>query len=304
MHRLLFFLTYFVCLLLFHGAASGQSVSIEALSPESPARLDFEQQVSITFEYDISNESGARIFIRPMTSGALTPNYSASGSSIFRGRGQENANFTIRSGNVTVDQLRVQVLSSDQKELLFEFYLPVDYTFSSSKYTLAKPGILYPKSKKILQQYIAKTSEDTSSGERKVVRQVIKEDGTIETHYSDGAIWGSLPSGQRYFINPETGDTSFVQTLKYEVQEASQPAEPPGFVPSTDSEADEDWLRDLNDWLEYLASQQLVRIQLLLNDEESFQNYQTFEEDNSSSLYQKISLRYTFLEKLQQHNIQ
>lgn len=301
------FIAIFIATALFiasHAIGIAQSISIMDISPASPASLSFNQRITIIFEYKIPDANGARIFIRPVTSGRLTLNYVASSSPIFRGSGQETVNFTIRSGNVTVDQLRVQVLSASKNELFFEFYVPVEFTFTSSKYTLVDPNILHRKPRKVIQQFDDKAPVDTSTTERTIVKRMVKEDGAIETHYSDGTIWGSMPfSDLQYSIDPETGDTTFI-AMRTGVQGASQPASPPGSMATTYSEVDNEWLMSLNAWLEYLASQQLNKIGLLLEDENSFQNYKNFEQKNSSTLYEKVNLRYTFLEKLYMNNFQ
>lgn len=302
MGRLIFTFIILAIFSISNGLVLAQSISITTISPDSPSHLNFDQQVSVTFEYAIDEAGGARVFVRPISSGSLTPNYAASGSPVYKGVGKETVNFTIRSGEVTVDQLRIQVLSENQNQLLFEFYLPVEFTFSSPKQTLVYPHILNQKSLKVLQKFDANAATDTSTTERTIVKQLVKEDGTIETHYSDGTIWGHTPSDETYFVDPATGDTTFTVLMKYEVQEASQPAAPPGSVATTYSEVDSDWLKSLNAWLEYLAQHQLNKIEGLLKDENSFRNYKTFEQDSVTTLYEKINLRYTFLEKLYMNN--
>lgn len=94
------------------------------------------ESVEITFDYDIRHTGGARIFIRPFTDGALTPGYSASGSILFTGTGSQTARFQINSGvNVRVDSLRVTILNDDQSTLLQEFFIPVNWYWSTVKVT-------------------------------------------------------------------------------------------------------------------------------------------------------------------------
>lgn len=95
-----------------------QSISITEISPNSPANLAFDRQVTLSFDYEMNSDDGVRIFVRPFTSGNLTPNYAASGSPVYRGSGHGSANFTIQSGSATVDQIRVRAVSL-QNELLF-----------------------------------------------------------------------------------------------------------------------------------------------------------------------------------------
>lgn len=97
------------------------------------------EPVEISFDYDIRHTGGARIFIRPFTDGTFTPGYSASGSVLFTGTGSHTANFQINSGtNVRVDSLRVTILNDDQSELLQEFFIPVNWYWSTVKVTDVK----------------------------------------------------------------------------------------------------------------------------------------------------------------------
>ncbi|GAA5521937.1 hypothetical protein LQ318_09315 [Aliifodinibius salicampi] len=305
MRRLIFTFIILALLSISKGDIFAQSVSIVDISPDSPSNLIFEQKVSITFDYTIDRADGARIYIRPITSGNPTPNYAASGSPIFKGKGQHTVDFTIRSGVATVDQLRVQVYNSNQNQLLSEFYFPVEFRFSASKFkTFLNPSKINPN---ILKVKPKKVIPDTSTSgfyeipeDAEVVQQIVKPDGTIETHYSEGSIAGITPNNIRYRINPATGDTTFMQMLFIEVQKAT----PPGFVPLSNDEANQEWLSSLNAWIEYHGNRLLDRIDILLQDEESFKNYMQYEEENSDTIYEQVNIRYTFLEKLYMNNIQ
>ncbi|RME94160.1 MAG: T9SS C-terminal target domain-containing protein, partial [Bacteroidetes bacterium] len=79
------------------------------------ASLLLGEQVDITFDYQINQPGGCRIFLRPITNGVPSPGYSASGSPIYSGTGTQTANFNITSGvNVRVDSVRVSILNADQ----------------------------------------------------------------------------------------------------------------------------------------------------------------------------------------------
>ncbi|MCB0213022.1 MAG: RNA polymerase sigma factor [Anaerolineae bacterium] len=107
-------------------------VTVTGLNPPSPAVLNFNDQVTITFDYETTEAGGARIFIRPMAGGSLAANYGASGSQVYAvGNGSGSSNFTIVSGAVTVDQLRIQMFNADQSVLLFEDFVPVSYQFKN-----------------------------------------------------------------------------------------------------------------------------------------------------------------------------
>lgn len=277
----------------------GQSVSITDISPNSPAALNFNDQIDIHFDYRFRDANGVRIFIRPFTSGNLTPNYAASGSPVYNGSGSATANFTIRSGNTTVDQLRIQVLSVAQNELLFEFFVPVEFTFSSPTFTVVQPQLnVKPQTLQVQPENFQTISPvDTVDSENKVIDKTVTPEGVIELHYSDGTVIGIISSEERYVVNPATGDTTYTRLMFSNVQGADQPAAPPGFAATTATDLEDDWLISLNDWIQYLGSRLLNRIDLYLEDD-AFENYKAFEENNSSTIYEKVNIRYTFLEKL------
>lgn len=122
-------------------APEHHSVTITGLNPTSPAQLEFDDQVKIDFDYSTTEAAGVRIFIRPFAGGALAANYGASGSPVYPvGDGNGSSQFTIVSGAVTVDQLRIQMWNAAQSELLFEDFVPVDYKFKAP----GPPFILTP----------------------------------------------------------------------------------------------------------------------------------------------------------------
>ncbi|HVP20619.1 MAG TPA: hypothetical protein VMS73_02040 [Anaerolineaceae bacterium] len=103
------------------------------LSPDTPNVLQFNQDVNLTFNYSTRTEGGVRIFARPFTNGALTPNYAASGSPLYAiGGGSGSGFFTITSGQVVVDQIRIQMWNANQTTLLFEAFLPVYFRFKDA----------------------------------------------------------------------------------------------------------------------------------------------------------------------------
>lgn len=85
----------------------------------------------IDFNYSTTETGGVRIFVRPITNGALTPNYTASGSPLYTGSGSASSSFTIVSTNQRVDHARFRVTSPDQSLLLLELFQPTSYTFGN-----------------------------------------------------------------------------------------------------------------------------------------------------------------------------
>jgi hypothetical protein len=104
------------------------SISNISFSPPSPASLDFDQRVNISFDYYATEN--VYIFARPMTKGSLTPNYAAHPSELYsNGNGKGTGFFTIKKGAVIVDQVRFQMKNKAQTKVLFETLVPVRYTF-------------------------------------------------------------------------------------------------------------------------------------------------------------------------------
>ncbi len=131
----LFFVLLAVCIMLVSHAV-GEVIYNINFSPASPASLPLNQNLSITFNYECTQSGGIRIFARPFTNGALTPGYAASGSQLYSvGSGTGSGTFKITAGDVVVDHIRFQVLNSDQSILLLEFFVPVNYHFSTNAIT-------------------------------------------------------------------------------------------------------------------------------------------------------------------------
>ena len=97
------------------------------------AAIQHNQNVNISFAYEVTTAGGVRIFARPMSGGSLSPNYVAHPSPVYAvGRGTSSGWFTITTGNVTVDQIRFEVWDDQQTTILLRFYIPVHMIFSSN----------------------------------------------------------------------------------------------------------------------------------------------------------------------------
>jgi hypothetical protein len=115
-------------------AAGDHLVTNLSLSPDSPNILRDNQNVTISFSYSTTEVGGVLIFVRPFTNGAPSPNYAAHPSPLYptSATGKGSGWFTIQSGQVVVDQIRIQMYNANQTTLLFEAFLPVYYLFSDS----------------------------------------------------------------------------------------------------------------------------------------------------------------------------
>ncbi len=101
-----------------------------ALVPATPNILRFGQNVTVRFSYRTNQRAGVRIFARPFTGSALTPNYAACPSPIYPvGSGTGTCTFTITNGTVTVNRIRFQIWNATQTTLLFQGFIPVSYQF-------------------------------------------------------------------------------------------------------------------------------------------------------------------------------
>jgi|GEM_PF-6198693 len=92
--------------------------------------LDHGERINLSFDYTTDELDGVRIFARPMSNGALAPNYGAHSSPIhMSSEGEGTGFFTINSGFTQIDQVRLQMWNADQSELLTTEYVDVNYTY-------------------------------------------------------------------------------------------------------------------------------------------------------------------------------
>lgn len=304
MKKSLLFVVFASLLWASSGSAYGQSISITQISPSSPADLAHEEEVTIQFEYTISEPGGARIFIRPMTDGSRSPNYAASGSRVYQGSGSSTANFTITSGNIEVDQLRVQVIRAGGQQVLAEFLMPVDFSFSDSEPNNQFPVIhndQFPVTEipDSIPNINFTKQVNSIPEDAEIERRTIKPDGTLEIYYSGGYVRGMHPGGGGYIVSP-AGDTTRALVPMIGVQDADQPETPLGIAESAGSESQKTLLRQLDKWMKAHSDRLMTSITELVTDEEALQNYKNYEQETCDSIYDRISLRYEVLEKLVQ----
>ncbi len=142
MRKLLGLLFFF--LLTLPVTALAQGVDIKEPVPNSPAELEFEERVKIRFTYyqqqsycwpnNLNSRKEKWLSITPFTAGKPTPNAVTSSDSKIVGTGSGEAYFSVRRGKqVQVDSLRIRYTCPDRVTVDSEYFVPVDYTFSSSK---------------------------------------------------------------------------------------------------------------------------------------------------------------------------
>jgi hypothetical protein len=97
-----------------------------------PATLNYGEQITFEFDYYIEERIPVHIIPRPFSNGAIAPGYLASGSNqydFYQGKGESGFTINPQSGQVVVDQIRFQITNVYQSTILYEFFVPVDYTF-------------------------------------------------------------------------------------------------------------------------------------------------------------------------------
>jgi hypothetical protein len=103
---------------------------VSSITPASPTTLHFNAWVSVTVEYVITDPGGARMWAIPTTNGQQTPNCAYGMQSAPAGRGTTNVlGFSIASGSVKINEIRLLMMASTGAVTLFEAYIPVDYSY-------------------------------------------------------------------------------------------------------------------------------------------------------------------------------
>jgi len=102
---------------------------VSSITPASPATLHFNDWVSVTVEYVITDPGGARMWALPMTNGQQTPNSATAMMAAVAGRGTtNNLGFSVASGSTTINQIHLLMSASTGFTTLFDYYIPVNYT--------------------------------------------------------------------------------------------------------------------------------------------------------------------------------
>jgi hypothetical protein len=127
-----FFDTYIPVSYFFTPDTNSNFITHITMSPPSPAQLNDTQYVTVYFTYKISALSGARILCLPITHGLVSPHAAFSGSSVINpGTGTNGRLFTITQGSTVVDSIQMIMTDSANTKTLFEWYVPVSYSFSA-----------------------------------------------------------------------------------------------------------------------------------------------------------------------------
>ncbi len=112
--------------------ANADVISEIKFSPGPFCALRNGQYVNISFKYKVTTPGGVRIFPRPSTAGAPSPNYGASGSDLYTGQGTGTSSFTITSGDVVVDHVRFELTNAEQTQTILVFYVEAEFHFGAN----------------------------------------------------------------------------------------------------------------------------------------------------------------------------
>lgn len=243
---------------------NAQEAFIRNVNPSvsSPTCLSHRDNIEVTFSYAHRVREGVRIFVRPMSKGNLTPNYSAHGSGLYKaGKGETSGSFTITSGDILVDQIRIQVVSESGK-VISNHFEEVQYLFLTNL---------------VLNQPAA----NTPPGAVHVIDKTILPGGDVEILFSDKRKKRIFKGGYT-IINPN-GSEQMVMMMNVQ--------------PNTPPELPEDLQIVL--WLEAVNENLLSSIRRMVGMDEAVVNhYLQKENEEANDLYNQIDLRMTYIDFL------
>lgn len=102
------------------GAMAHDITNIQ-FSPPSPASLDWDEMVTITFDYQTEATNGIRVDATPLSSMSSNYNSASTGSSVYTAaQGQAEFGFTLLSGETTIDSVIIRLLDDPTEAILFE----------------------------------------------------------------------------------------------------------------------------------------------------------------------------------------
>ena len=99
-----------------------------SMTPSSPAQLEIGSEVAVSFDYEMSNSEGFRVWAVAYSQGM--PGASQGSPLHPAGEGSLQRVFAVNQERV-VDEVRVVATNPDQSETFFETFIPVDYVFGN-----------------------------------------------------------------------------------------------------------------------------------------------------------------------------
>jgi hypothetical protein len=114
----------------------------------------------------------------------------------------------------------------------------------------------------------------------------IRADGVLVVPNADGTARLYAPNGRRGFLTEEGQEQWLMQDLT-----PMTPTAETGSVGQA-------WLDQMNGWLESMAQEMLRDIERMLEDPASMANYKALEDEETSTLYERVTLRREYLSLL------
>jgi len=139
-------------LLLSAGPVSAEYLGNISFDHALSSFLPHDTQVTVSIDYKIDDPAGRRIYVIPYSGGAPAPGYGVSGSAVYpAGTGTTTKFFTITTGEVIVDEVRVYFRDPDFTETPLEIFVPAAFQFgphgvfniqpSTTEYSRLKHGM-------------------------------------------------------------------------------------------------------------------------------------------------------------------
>lgn len=191
---------------LFLSTVYGHDYTNIVFSPPSPASLDWEEHVTLTFNYQTEATNGIRVGIQPYSSTNFTLDDANGGSQLHTGAtGSASTYFIIRSGEVVVDSVKLLMYDEVTSEILFEKLIEgISFTFpkqaggDDAPYPHCSDTRVIPHLTKIGGVFESTIIvENFSSVPQSYHFTPYRNDGALLTGYS-----GSLDAGATQYLDP------------------------------------------------------------------------------------------------------
>lgn len=115
------------------------------MDPESPALLENDEWLTISYDYQTDEPTGLRVTALPFTRGEANLGYGATGSALHAyPSGSETYGFHLFdwAAEPEVDQIQFQIFNSDFSVILEEYYVDTVHMWGSEGWVTPVPGVL------------------------------------------------------------------------------------------------------------------------------------------------------------------
>ncbi len=115
---------------------SENTISNITFSIETPAKINFDTPIEVSYDYTTKDANGVVIWVEPFSGTNRSPRRETSSPLLLAtGNASSTSTFTINSGaiDIRVDQIRLQMFTKDQNFVLAEKFVPVDFLFQQAQ---------------------------------------------------------------------------------------------------------------------------------------------------------------------------